>query len=223
MNALSAGVQLAWTRARTPSLPLLLAASAALAVALVHFTESSLDAVLEGPVLGWTLPIVGYLIAQRVTDNQRLDHSLEPLARHGADRRRVAVGLLLVSAALSALTGGLLAIVTVSAAHEHFDAAWLRDLAATTLVASAAGLVYATWFWGASTIGRRGGGRLWALAGDLVLGAGSSLFALPFPRSHLRNLLGGLPPAGLSQRAAWLAFAILSALTTLNTLRRLPR
>ena len=53
--------------------------------------------------------------------------------------------------------------------------------------------MYALYFGAASLLGKRGGGRKWALIIDFVLGAGSSALAAPWPRGHVRNLLGGEP------------------------------
>jgi hypothetical protein len=54
-------------------------------------------------------------------------------------------------------------------------------------------------------LGRRGQGRTWLLVADFLLGAGDSFLALPWPKGHIRNLLGGSAVLELSQLAALMA------------------
>jgi hypothetical protein len=44
-----------------------------------------------------------------------------------------------------------------------------------------------------------GRGRWLALVGDFLLGAGAGALAIAWPRSHLANLTGGVPPLDLAQ------------------------
>jgi hypothetical protein len=57
---------------------------------------------------------------------------------------------------------------------------------------------------------------------DLALGSTSGTFALPWPRAHIQNLLGGEPPSGLGQGMAF-AMLLTGALSVLLVaLRRAP-
>jgi hypothetical protein len=65
-------------------------------------------------------------------------------------------------------------------------------------VGGLAGGSYGAWLAFASQLGTRGRcGTL--LLFDLILGSSLGAWALPFPRGHVRNLLGGAPPLELAQ------------------------
>jgi len=117
------------------------------------------------------------------------------------------LGLLLNYAAGMALVAALL----TAAALLGTGAQW-NDASMSIAIALASGAVYALWFGMASLLGARGGGRRWALALDLLLGAGSSYLAVPWPRAHIRNLLGGAPALELSQAGAWFALTLIGLL-----------
>ncbi|MEB2311862.1 MAG: hypothetical protein OZ921_17065 [Sorangiineae bacterium] len=200
MSAFLGGATLGATRLRRAS---------SLLATLVAFALVALDAALErrvagraatdhalvGAVFGVAIPLLAYLTSERVSGGARLDDSLDALARHGANRRGLALGALALSAALMATAGALLAA----------EATWLTggsDARLSAGLGALAGALYAAWFGAASTFGRRGGGRAWALALDWLLGSGAAASALPWPRGHLRNLLGAEPVLELSQRSS---------------------
>jgi hypothetical protein len=61
------------------------------------------------------------------------------------------------------------------------------------------------------------------LIGDWVFGGGTSAIALPWPRAHVRALLGGPAPLGLTPSESALVLAALGLLASFAYLRRLPR
>ena len=113
------------------------------------------------------------------------------------------VTVLLASALYTALASTLVTLAAVLGAHPPRSASLISDLRASVGIALIAGAVYALYFGAASLLGKRGTGRKWALIIDFVLGAGSSALAAPWPRGHVRNLLGGEPVVDLSQASAW--------------------
>jgi hypothetical protein len=117
--------------------------------------------------------------------------------------------------------GALLSVAALLGAHAPSAASLGADVRASTGIALLAGAVYALYFGAASLLGKRGGGRKWALIIDFVLGAGGSALAAPWPRGHLRNLLGGEPVVDLSQANAWFALGAIGvvcvALSVLRT------
>src|SRR6185295_18715785 len=133
---------------------------------------------------------------------QRLDRSVGGVARYGSDRRAALFGVLLASALGSALAGALITVAALLGAHAPHSTSLAADLRASVGIALLAGAVYALYFGAASLLGKRGGGRKWALIVDFVLGAGASALAAPWPRGHVRNLLGGQPVIELSQASA---------------------
>jgi hypothetical protein len=225
MNDLRNGVAIARERLRGPSAPLALGVSA-VALFAIGVLERQSDAVsapddaLMGAVFGIALPLVAYLVSERACAGMRLDRSVDCLARYGANRRAALCGSLLASALSSAFAGALLTVSALLGAHAPHSSTLLADLRASVGIALAAGVVYALYFGAASLFGKRGGGRKWALVIDFVLGAGGSALAAPWPRGHLRNLLGGQPVIELSQASAWLALALIGvACATLSVAR----
>jgi len=223
MNAVRLGFSLARERLRgvTSWLVLTLVAFAVYAFAVIERRKSeggAADSALEGAVFGLALPIIAYLASERACGGERLDRSVDLLARHGADRRRSALGVLAASAACAGLAGAMFIFLAGLGAHDN-----VGDLALSVGIALVAGGAYALWFGAASLLGKRGGGRKWALILDFTFGTGSSALALPFPRAHARNLLGGAPVLDMPQWAAWLALGAIASLSALRVAARTPR
>jgi hypothetical protein len=210
VNGVWVGATVARERLRGAVVPLVLALSLCVVYALAALERrtgaaSAADNALEGPVFGLALPILAYLLSERACDGQRLDRSVDSVARYGADRGAAMLGVLLTSAVYMALGSALFTVTALFGAHSAPDPHFAGDLRASLGIAVFSGAIYALWFGAASLLGKRGGGRKWALVLDFVLGAGSSALAAPWPRGHVRNLLGGMPVLELSQQSAWLA------------------
>ncbi len=214
MSALAAGANLAAARLRRRAslVAFLMAAGLVAAAALVERRSGGVaaaDHTLVGAVFGVAVPLIGYLAVERSVDGRRLQASLDELARYGANRRAAALGLVGVCAALVAGAAVALALLGVVVARGTTDAGLAADLARSSWIAATAGVSYTLWFALGSSIGRRGGGRIWALALDWVLGSTTILVAAPWPRGHIRNLLGGAPVLGLAQWQGGVALAVL--------------
>jgi hypothetical protein len=210
VNDLRVGAKLAFARLCTVGCALVLVISALVVYAAAVLERRSNaatapDDVLSGVAFGIALPVLAYLVSERVCDGQRLERSVDSVARYGADRRHAVLGLLLANALATALGGACLALIAVFGAHTLSDASLAFDLRSSVGIALVSGFAYALCFGAASLLGKRGGGRKWALIADFVCGSGVSGFAAPWPRSHVRNLLGGTPALDLSQASAWLA------------------
>ena len=223
MTGIGLGGALARERLRgfAPWMVLALTALAVYAFAVLEHAKSNADAAdsaLEGAVFGLALPVIAYLVSERACGGERLDRSVDVLARHGLNRRAAMLGVLAASAVCAALAGFVL---TLSAGIGARDTP--RDITSSGIIALGAGATYALWFGAASLIGKRGGGRKWALILDFTLGAGSSVLALPFPRGHARNLLGGEPVLDIPQWAAWVALILIAALGVTRGVARTPR
>ncbi|MEP7051055.1 MAG: hypothetical protein ABJB12_11915 [Pseudomonadota bacterium] len=222
-GGITLGMKIGIARLRSVSAPLTLVLACTGVFALGVFGRRSdpsgaLDNLLSTPVLGFLLPVLAYLVSERVCAGQRLDRSADSLARHGADRRAVVLGLLLTAALCTALSAALLALSAVFTAHTPGSLAF--DVRSSVSIALLAGVVYALWFGAASLLGKRGGGRKWALILDFILGAGNSALAAPCPRAQVRNLLGGEPALGISQAHAWLALIAIGAVCALFSVTR---
>jgi len=200
-----------------------LALSFELGVALLERAAGAIgaaDRALAGGAFGIALPLVSYFLVARVCSGTSLREALLPLARHGLDRRALTLGLAvppaLMAAAFAAVSGVLVVFVTRSPSDPRLAA----DAFASLWIGLVAGVAYVAAFVGASALGRHGRGRLWLLAADFLLGAGDSFVALPWPKGHVRNLLGGSAVLELSQLAALAALLGTSfAILWLGTLR----
>jgi hypothetical protein len=224
-SGITLGMKVGFARMRGVAAPLtlLLACSAVFALGVIGRRSDpaqALDNLLSVPVFGFLLPVFAYLVSERVCAGQRLDHGADTLARHGADRRAAVLGLLLSAALCTALCAALLALCAVFTAHRPGSLAF--DVRSSVGIALLAGAVYALWFGAASLLGKRGGGRKWALILDFIFGAGNSALAAPCPRAQLRNLLGGEPALNISQAHAWLALIAIGAVCALFSVTRTP-
>lgn len=215
MSSLAAGARIAalrlWRRASLVAL--LLAIGLVVVAALLERHSAALDAAdhtLVGAVFGVAVPVLGYLVVECSTDSRRLDASLDELARHGANRRTAVLGLLGVCAALLAAAAAALAVIGVTVARGLSDAGLSRDLLASAWIGAVAGIAYAAWFALGSRFGRHGGGRFWALCLDWVLGSTTTFVAVPWPRGHIRNLLGAAPVLALAQWQGGVALGLLT-------------
>jgi len=199
--------------------PWVLAAVGALAVAVFGAVERyqepayATDRTLLGVAFGFVLPLWCYALFESLHRKERTRALVAPLARHGADRRALTLGVLgalsLTSAAAGAVLGVLAAVVT----HSLGDARVLADVVACAWSGAAIGAAYAGLLSLGSVFGR--GGRLAVLGLDWLFGSGAGYLALPFPRSSARSLLGGEPVLEMSQMAA---LAVLLGLTLAWTL-----
>ena len=226
MNAdIQVGLRLARERLRGSSAPLVLCASAVVVFAIAAIERRSnaataADDTLSGAVFGVALPLLAYLSSERLCLGRRLEQSVDSVVRYGAERRAAVLGVLLGSALCMAFASVILTIAGLVGAHAPGSTGFARDLLVSVEIAAVSGAVYGVWFGAASALGRRGGGRKWALILDYAFGAGSSSFAALWPRAHVRNLLGGEAVLGWPQASAWLALLVIGMLSIALGIRR---
>jgi hypothetical protein len=223
-----AGAQITLARFATRSLGIgsVFAATLVLLAGLLERREDlvhAADRTLVGAVFGIALPVLGYVLLGRASDGRRLDTALDALARHGADRQRALLGAVLASAATLGAAGMLLASLGVVTARGIGDPRLIGDAALSSMIGLGAGVCYACWFALGSQLGGQGGGRIWALALDWLLGTGTTALAAPWPRAHLRNLLGAEPVLGMPQWSAPVALSLLGLSCLAFSLLRAPR
>lgn len=172
---------------------------------------------LQGPVFGLAIPLAMMTLVSMAFGGTRVETGLQPLAMLGASRRAAVwgalPGLAIVGAFLASVTAGLGAM----AAHGFRTPGAPADAWTSSTVGALTGLAYVGYFTAASTVGARGRGRLLAFVADLLLGSMVGFAAIPFPRAHAINLLGGHPVAQWPQpvsAGALIALAIAYALIT---------
>ena len=166
------------------------------------------DRALLGPTLGVVVPLVGYALFEAVHHGERARTTLEPLGRHGADRRLLSLGAHGALAVCAALVTALLAAIAVLGARDLGDGALAADLTASLWGGALTGAAYAGLFAFASLFGRRG--RIVALVLDWLFGSGAGALALLWPRAHARSLFGGEPVLDGSQVFAAFVLAALA-------------
>jgi hypothetical protein len=166
------------------------------------------------------LPLLAYVIVGGVVASQSLRVSVAPLVAFGGSPARAAAAAIAVAAAASAVVGALVAAGVAVVAHGVSDPPAMRDALLSAYAGAVGGAAYAAWFSLGATFGRRGGGRTALLVLDWILGMTSGAAALATPRGHVRNLLGGVPPMDLSQRASVATLAGLALVCALVAMRR---
>jgi hypothetical protein len=181
------------------------------------------DHVLVGAFGALVVPLLAYAMVGGVLGGRSLAASTAPLAAFGASPARAAAVSIAVAAAGTALLAALLGAVVAVTAHGVDDPPAVRDALASAYAAALGGAAYAALFALGASFGRRGGGCAAMLVADWLLGMGSGSLAAVTPRGHLRNLLGGEPPAHLGERASAAALAVLALVFFLIAVRRARR
>jgi len=161
------------------------------------------------------VPLFCFALAARVADRASLRDAAWPVARYGAARRDVALGIGAALVLASALSGALLALVAVACAQSPASPPFARDAFTSGWIGALVGAAYAGWFAFGSTFLGRGRGRVVPLVLDFLFGSGTGLFAALLPRAHGRGLLGGDGPLGLSQPESSVALLLIAVLLTL--------
>ncbi len=160
LRGISVGAALARERLRgvTPLLVLALSGCAVYALGVLerqNGADGAADSALTGPVFGFAVPILAYLVSERVCDGQRLDHSVDTVARYGADRRHAVLGELLLSALATAFASVVLTLLALLGAHSLRDTDLNRDLRDEhRRIACVTGAAYALAFSAASLLGK---------------------------------------------------------------------
>ncbi|HYO94490.1 MAG TPA: hypothetical protein VER33_08250 [Polyangiaceae bacterium] len=175
-------------------------------------SPSAADMALVHITFGLVVPLLAYLSFDAALAGQAFEQAVNPLARHGGSGREAAVGASFCVCVLLVGYGAALGALTVLVSRGGGDARVLADAWASSWIGAVAGLAYGAWYTLASTLGKRGGGRIGLLLTDWVLGASTGFLAVPFPRAHIRSLLGGTPALDWSQTAGLVALVLGSAL-----------
>jgi hypothetical protein len=187
---------------------------------------------LPGATFGLVIPLFAFAASSR------LDSRFEVLmratwARQGDSRRVYALGRLTFPAVLASVVGvvaGVFAVGLSLASSEPLGSVPLGAVptGSTTalFVLIGTAVLAAATYTGALGLAQLVGGT-WARAAflfvDWLLGSTNGFLALPWPRAHVRALLGGAPVLGLSasQSGEWLL--ALTLLCALLYVLRLPR
>ncbi len=193
--------------ARTPRAWLAVLSWGLLGLALAALARSlgapnGADHVLVDGFGSLVTPLLAYALTSGALGGRSLAGSTAPVIALGGSPARAAFATTCVAVASASALAALVGAAVAAVAHGVDDPPVVRD-ALTTAYACALGAgAYAAMFAVGSTFGRGGGGRTLLLLVDWVLGSRRGWLAVLTPRGHLRNLLGGAPPADLPERAS---------------------
>ncbi len=166
------------------------------------------------------IPLYGFAIATAACHRRGLREAAWSVARFGAARRDVALGIVLSIVAASMLGGVFLSMAAVLSAHGPSARPLMTELFTSGWIGGLVAAAYASWFAVGSTFFDRGRGRWIPLVLDFLLGSGTGAIAAFFPRSHARGFLGDIGPTHFSQPQSCLAlFVMLILLVSLSTMR----
>jgi hypothetical protein len=157
------------------------------------------------------LPLLAFGIVGALVGSRSFSATQAPLTALGARPIAAAAATLSVALASCIAVGAVLAAAIALVAHGSSDPPPAGDALASAWAGALGGAAYASLFAFGSSLGRSGGGRVLLLIADWVLGASQGPLAVVTPRAHLRNLLGGTGPAGMSGAASAAAIALLTA------------
>lgn len=182
----------------------------AAAAELQQQTRGALDRTLLGAVFGLSLPLVAYGIVGRLVGRRRanLIRELNNLARFGLNRRLLLIGALAMGGLCASAVALALSLEALGLAASSTQP-WGAELVALGWISVLGALAYVILFGLGASLGSKGQGRFWLLILDWILGQGSGILAAPWPRAHLRNLLGGAPVLEMSQSAAGMSLGLL--------------
>lgn len=218
LGAATAHAALSRSRLRSGAL-----VACALVVATGHACRSVDSSGADRALLGFTLalvvPLACFGVFEGLYGPTPSTFFTGPLARHGADRRELALGATLVAAASCAALSAALCTLAVTTAT-LVRANTFSELTACAWGGALTGAAYAGLFALGSLRGRAG--RVWLLIGDALFGSGSGWLALPWVRGHARNLLGGRAVLDFSPGLAAAMLVLIAALTVVAAARRGP-
>jgi len=179
---------------------------------------------LEAATFGIVLPLASYALCARL-GTTRDELMSEHWARHGSSRRRYALGRIAFTTALGAaltISSAVLAFALSRVVLMPAPAGGIgAGLGAIVAVAALGAVSYAAGFSLAQLVGGIWG-RILFLALDWTLGSSAGVAALPWPRAHLRSLLGGPAVLGMSAAQAAQFLVCLALVSVLIYARRVP-
>jgi hypothetical protein len=201
---------------RAPVLVALLSLAVGVMVGLVERDYLALGAADRSlsVVFSLLIPLSSFAVTSLVVGRARLDDAVWPWARHGLPRRQLIIGMLLVGMLVAALIAAVTALAALLLSHGA-TAAFGRDALTTCWIGALAAAAYVAWFGLGAAFWRMGRGRWLVLIADFTIGGGVGVMALPWPRAHLRSLIGFEAVADLPQRTSSVLLAAMAAVLLL--------
>ena len=183
---------------------------AIVAASVLHHAGSSATEVALGSIFAaLALPLLCFAVAGAVLGGDSLSRSSRALVAFGVPPMRMALSTALAAIASCAVLAAVVGALVAAIAHGPGDPSIARDAFTSAWVAGLGGAAYGALFTFGASFGKHGGGRVWALVLDWVLGSGTGAAGLCTPRAHVRSLLGGDSVMTLSGRASAVALVTL--------------
>jgi hypothetical protein len=180
---------------------------------------------LQRPIAGsWTsyeglvflatilVPIESVVLCRLMYADSALGGGVDTLARYGVNRRLLVLGRLVNVALLNGALGAISSILVLICASSGWSSPSFGELIQAFWIVGLGGIAYGT-IACALSYGKRS--RLWPwafVALDFLLGGSSRAMSMPFPRSHIHNLLGSASAIEFSQRGSCIILGALSLL-----------
>ncbi len=222
---LGARLALERLRDRRTTGALVLALALAVAGGWIERNATSLGAVdraLAG-TFRLVVPLLVLTLVSRAVSREGLGPGTFSLARFGVPRFAVALGVVGGAALVCAVSGAVLAAVTVAFAHTPTSPPLAFDLLESAWIGAVTSLAYAAWTAFGSTY-FRGRGRWMPVSADYLLGGTTGLAGALLPRAHATSLLGlGAGPLDLPPIASFGALFAMALLLTLAAATRCGR
>jgi hypothetical protein len=196
---------------RSTALTAILGLTLAITAGIIERRVTAADAVSRSLAATFRLvvPLFCFALAVAASDRTSLREAAWPVARYGASRRGVALGISVALVIGSAVGGALLSVAAVISAHSASATPFMRDAFTSGWIGGLTGAAYAAWFALGASFFERGRGRWVPLVLDFVVGGGTGVVAALLPRAHARGLLGGDGPLGMSQPESSLVLALM--------------
>lgn len=181
---------------------------------------------LAGVVFGLVLPLLAFGVSARLGGGLR-ELMAASWARYGGNRQGYALGRQALAALLTAAIAALLGLLALglgsatAAAGLELPLSFANGLA-VVWVGALGSLAYVATFATAHAYAGHVGRALFLIA-DWVFGSGTSLLALPWPRTHLGALLGGQAPLGLAPYDSALGLIVIALTAIAAYARSVPR
>lgn len=166
------------------------------------------------------IPLYCFALTSIACDRLGLREAAWSVARFGAARRDVALGIVLSLVAASTLGGVVLSMAAVVSAYAPSSRSLVTELFTSGWIGGLVAGAYAAWFAFGSTFFYRGRGRWLSLLFDFLLGSGTGAIAAAFPRSHARGLLGDIGPTHFSQPQSCVALIVMVIVLSLLAIGR---
>lgn len=173
-------------------------------------------------VLRLLVPLCVFALGSLASGRERLTEATWPIARLGAPRGQIALGMMLITALTSAVLAVACVTVALAVAYGGRSALW-ADVLTSAWIAALGASAYVGWFSFGGCFLRRGRGRWLVLVADFTFGGGLGVLAVVWPRGHLRSLAGGEALLDLAQPTNSVLLAAMASVMTILAAMRVGR